>query len=130
MTDAVRRHVRRRARGRCEYCRMPVRLDPFPPQVDHVIARKHGGRTDSGTLALTCAHCNGHKGSDIAGIDPVTGAMAPLYSPRADRWHDHFRWDGPVLLGKTPAARATIRVLAINAGRRIAVRAQLMDEGA
>ena len=46
-----------------------MRLDPFPPHVDHVIARKHGGRT-------------------------------------------------------------TIRVLAINAGRRIAARTQLMAEGA
>jgi hypothetical protein len=109
---------------------MPVRFDPFPPHVDHVIAKKHGGRTHSANLAFTCAHCNGHKGTDIAGIDPVTRILAPLYNPRAERWTDHFRWDGPLLVGETPTARATIRVLAINAGRRIAVRTQLMAEGA
>lgn len=122
--------MRRRARGRCEYCRMPVRLDPFPPHVDHVIAKKHGGRTELRNLALTCAHCNGHKGSDIAGIDQLTRTLVPLFNPRAQQWVDHFRWDGPLLVGTSPAGRAAIRVLAINAGRRIAVRTQLMAEGA
>lgn len=109
---------------------MPVRFDPFPAHVDHVIATKHGGRTDAGNLAFTCAHCNGHKVSDIAGIDPVTEALVPLFNPRAERWANHFGRDGPVLVGKTATARATIRVLAINAGRRVAVRAQLVAEGA
>ena len=109
---------------------MPVRFDPFPPHVDHVIAVKHGGRTDLRNLAFTCAHCNGHKGSDIASLDPVTDTLVPLYNPRRDKWDDHSRWDGPLLVGKSPTARATVRVLAINAGRRIAVRTQLMAEGA
>lgn len=109
---------------------MPARLDPFPPHVDHVIATKHGGRTELRNLAFTCAHCNGHKGSDIAGIDPSADTLVPLFNPRTQRWADHFRWDGPRLDGISPASRATVRVLAINAGRRIAVRTQLMAEGA
>ncbi len=68
-------------------------------------------------------------GTDIAGIDPVTDTLAPLFNPRADGWDDHFRWDWPLLVGRTPVGRTTIRVLAIDAGRRIAVRAQLMAEG-
>lgn len=80
-------------------------------------------------LAFACAHCNGHKGTDIAGIDPMTSLLVPLFNPRTDRWADHFRWDGPLLVGRTSTARATIRVPAINAGRRIPVRTMLMAEG-
>ena len=129
MTTDLKRRVRRRASGRCEYCKIPVRLEPFGPQVDHVIALKHRGETILKNLALACAHCNIHKGTDIAGIDPVSGTLSPLFHPRTDVWDDHFRWRGPVLVGKTPTARATIYVLAINAERRISVRMQLMAEG-
>ena len=108
---------------------MPVRFDPFPAHVDLVIATKHGGRTLMRNLAFAGAHCNGHKGTDLAGIDPGTDTLVPLFNPRLDRWGDHFHWDGPLLMGQTPTGRATVRVLAINAGRRVAVRAQLMAEG-
>jgi hypothetical protein len=36
---------------------------------------------------------------------------------------------GPLLVGRTPAARATINLLQINAQRRVEVRAALMEEG-
>jgi hypothetical protein len=41
----------------------------------------------------------------------------------------HFRWDGPVLVGRTAVGRATIAVLAINLPHRLAQRAALIDEG-
>ena len=47
-------------------------------QIDHVIAEKHGGETIAENLALSCAVCNKHKGSDIATIDGETGAIVPL----------------------------------------------------
>jgi len=46
-------------------------------------------------------------------IDPETGAVTTLFHPRGDRWSDHFRYEGALLIGKTPAGRATIETLAI-----------------
>jgi 5-methylcytosine-specific restriction endonuclease McrA len=44
--------VRQRAKGQCEYCRLPQAASAIPFQIDHIIARQHKGRTASGNLAL------------------------------------------------------------------------------
>jgi hypothetical protein len=54
MDAALARQVWQRAGGCCEYCRMPQEFDDAPFEIDHVIARKHGGPTAAGNLALTC----------------------------------------------------------------------------
>jgi hypothetical protein len=97
--------------------------------VDHIIARQHGGATVIENLAWSCLHCNKHKGPNIAGIDPASGQLAPLFHPRQQRWERHFAWDGHLLLGRTRSARATILVLAINHPDFVAFRAELMEEG-
>src|SRR4051812_2791231 len=43
---ALRRRVRERAGGCCEYCRIPERLTFALHWVDHIVAEKHGGRTE------------------------------------------------------------------------------------
>lgn len=129
MNRQVASFVRQRARSRCEYCRMPAQFDPLPFQVDHVIAEQHGGKTTLDNLALSCLHCNKHKGPNIAGIDPLTGQLVPLFNPRRQRWERVFSWDGPVLVGRTRVGRATIHVLAMNAPDFLAFRAELIDEG-
>jgi len=53
----------------------------------------------------------------------------PLFNPRADRWQDHFEWEGPVLHGKTAVARATISLLQINDPVRVAHCRLLMAAG-
>lgn len=98
-------------------------------EIDHITPRKHHGQTVSKNLALSCVRCNSHKGSNLAGVDPDTGQHAPLFHPRKDRWDEHFRWDGAVLLGLTPTGRATIDVLTINHPDYIALREQLIAEG-
>ena len=118
------------AGDRCDYCHIPAAYDPLPFQVDHVIARQHGGKTVIGNLAWSCLHCNKHKGPNIAGIDPDTDRLVPLFHPRRQRWERHFLWEGPLLMGRTRSARATIRVLAVNAPDFTTFRAELMDEGA
>jgi len=30
---------------------------------------------------------------------PNTGKVVPLFNPRRHKWHVHFRWDRPVLIG-------------------------------
>jgi len=69
MDRELRDFVRQRARDRCEYCRVPAAADVMPFQIDHIIARKHGGETVASNLALSCYNCNMHKGPNIAGID-------------------------------------------------------------
>jgi 5-methylcytosine-specific restriction endonuclease McrA len=58
MDQALEREVRRRAGNRCEYCLLPQAASALRHVVDHLIARKHGGRTTLDNLALCCGRCN------------------------------------------------------------------------
>jgi hypothetical protein len=126
----VARDVRQRARDRCEYCHLPAALYPLPFHVDHIVARQHGGQTVLDNLALACLHCNRHKGPNIAGTDPATGAAIRLFHPRSDRWSEHFEWAGAALAGRTSIGRVTIQVLAINQLDFLEMRKALFDEKA
>ncbi|MEX0715676.1 MAG: HNH endonuclease signature motif containing protein [Planctomycetaceae bacterium] len=131
MRRTLEDRVWRRANSCCDYCRIPHEFDPLPFQIDHIIARQHGGRTSFDNLALACLACNNHKGPNIAGIDPEgsEAEVVRLFRPHADEWHSHFEWDGPVLRGKTAEGRATIHVLGINLAHRVALRKSLIAEG-
>jgi hypothetical protein len=118
-----------RAGSRCEYCLMPQEYDGFTHEIDHVIARKHGGPTAAGNLVLACFPCNNHKGPNIAGLDPETRKLTPLFNPRRHKWSRHFRWDGTELVGLTPIGRVTVAVLEINAPDRVLLRQSLIEEG-
>lgn len=118
-----------RAQHRCEYCRMPQSCDELPFEVDHIVAEQHGGKTVSGNLALACFPDNHHKGPNLGGIDPKTGNRVWLFNPRRQNWARHFRWNGPILVGRTAVGRATVAVLQINLAHRIRHRAQLIAEG-
>ncbi|MBI3761284.1 MAG: HNH endonuclease, partial [Chloroflexi bacterium] len=59
----LRRQVIERAGERCEYCHTPDGLSFYSPEIDHVIARKHGGKTTLDNLARVCWRCNHHKGT-------------------------------------------------------------------
>ena len=129
MERALEQLVWERAGGRCEYCRVAQEHEPLPFQIDHIIALKHRGPTRASNLCLACFADNHHKGPNIAGLDPRTGKLTPLFNPRRHKWGRHFRWDGPVLVGLTPIGRTTIAVLEINLGYRVAFRQGLIDEG-
>jgi hypothetical protein len=109
--SALRRLTRERAGGACEYCLLPEAMALAPHEPDHVVAQKHGGTTDAANLALSCALCNKHKGSDIASIDPETGEMVPLFNPRIQCWREHFQLVAAQILPVTPIGRATVRLL-------------------
>jgi hypothetical protein len=98
ISSALRRLVVERAQGRCEYCRAPEQAGFTAHQIDHIVAQKHGGLTESDNLALSCVPCNKYKGSDIASVDSETGQLTFLYHPRRDIWSDHFRLQGAFLL--------------------------------
>ena len=52
-----------------------------------------------------------------------------LFHPRKDRWKAHFVWDGPILVGRTRSARATIAVREIIRPEFVALREVLIGEG-
>ena len=115
MDEAMAQAVRERAGHICEYCKMPQACYPTVPfPIDHVIARQHRGPTVLSNLALSCLHDNSHKGPNIAGIDPLTRKLMPLFNPRRHKWDRHFRWNGPYLVGRTAIGRVTVAVLAMN----------------
>lgn len=119
--------VRRRAHGLCEYCQLAEVFSSLPFEIDHIIAQKHGGKTESANLALSCFYCNSYKGPNIAGV-ASDGSIVRLFNPRADDWNDHFYWEGPILIARTPFGQATISVLNINHPDALIVRESLIDE--
>ncbi|OYW19385.1 MAG: hypothetical protein B7Z55_08930 [Planctomycetales bacterium 12-60-4] len=78
--------------------------------------------TSRNNLALACIDCNLRKGSNIAGFDPVTDVMTPLFHPRQDDWNHHFQRDGAVIVGLTDVGRTTVAVLDVNSAERCDLR--------
>jgi HNH endonuclease len=129
MDATLQRLIRTRAAGRCEYCRLPQAGTRVPLEIDHVIARKHRGRTVAGNLALSCYYCNVYKGPNLTGRDPATGKVTRLYHPRRHKWAYHFRFDGNILIGRTAIGRTTIDVLRMNHPQLVALRDILTAAG-
>ena len=121
---ALRREVETRAKNRCEYCLLHADDAYFAHHVDHVIAEKHSGQTDADNLALCCAECNLHKGSDLASLTS-TGRLVALFNPRRQRWSAHFRIDGGEVTPLTDAGEVTARLLDINNPSRVEIRETL-----
>lgn len=88
-------------------------------EVDHVIAEKHGGQTDTSNLALACTICNKHKGSDLASIDPLDGEIVRLFHPRRDGWRSHFQLQDGEIVALDAVSRVTVRLLQLNRPERI-----------
>jgi hypothetical protein len=131
MDETLVRQVRERAGDVCEYCRLPRAHHPGPFETEHVIPEQHGGPTRLSNLAYACLHCNRHKGPNLSGIDWRTSRtkLVRIFNPRRHKWGWHFRWEGPVLIGRTAIGRVTVHVLAMNDPVRVALRQQLLDEG-
>jgi hypothetical protein len=120
--EPVAARVRRRAQGRCEYCRMSQSLQGATFHVEHIVPRSRGGTTTDENLALACPGCNLRKADRIATVDPLTNSEVPLFHPRRDRWADHFEWDGIRLVGTSSVGRATLVALELNHARRTRIR--------
>ena len=126
MDPTTRDLVRQRARERCEYCRLHQEHSGLRHHVEHITARVHGGSEDDDNLALACQRCNLHKGTNLTGIDPQTGKLAPLFHPRRDRWSDHFTFEGVHVIGISAVGRATVQVLNMNDARRLELRIEVL----
>lgn len=125
--------VRLRARQRCEYCLLPQGAFQRLFEIEHILARQHGGAASFDNLALACGQCNLKKGPNLAGIDPSTGLLTRLFSPRTDSWIDHFsvsntRSIGLEINGTTSIGRTTEYVLGMNEAVRPMLRLRLNRE--
>ena len=129
MARLRRNLVKQRARRRCEYCLLAQEYSILPHQIDHVRATKHHGPDTMENTCLACAHCNAAKGPNVAGYDPETGLLTPLFNPRVDDWAAHFRWEAGILFGQSPVGRATIDVLRINDPDCVEQRQELIEAG-
>jgi hypothetical protein len=115
----------------CEYCRLPESLYAGPFEIEHVIAKQHGGPTSLRNLAYACLRCNKKKGPNLSSIDRRTSrtTLVRVFNPRRRKWSAHFRWAGAVIVGRTAIGRVTVQLLAMNDPLRVALRQALMDEG-
>lgn len=121
----LRRLVEERANYRCEYCLIPAFVVFFPHEIDHVVAKKHGGETDENNLAFTCWRCNRYKGTDLGSFDPQTGEFCFLFNPRTQKWSEHFAFDKLKIMGQTAIGRTTVRLLQLNSHKRLTERQRL-----
>jgi hypothetical protein len=129
MEPRIRELVRRRAGDRCEYCLLPQAAAPFVTfHLEHVIARQHGGSDEAENLAWACHRCNAYKGTNVAGVDPQSRAIVPLFHPRTDDWSVHFLIRGAEIVGLTPCGRATLQLLRFNDGYRVELREAWLRE--
>jgi hypothetical protein len=127
--EQTRREVWQRADHHCEYCRLPHANQATAFEVDHVIARQHGGRDSLANLALSCLRCNLHKGTNLTGIDPRTRRVTRLFNPRRHSWRRHFRLKGATIVDRTAVGRTTVALFQMNDPARVALRQELMDQG-
>ena len=125
----TRRVVIRRSGSRCEYCRVPAGALDDSMHVEHVRARQHRGANAADNLALACRLCNLHKGTNLAGVDPLTDQTVLLFDPRRMSWPEHFEADGAEVVGLTPEGRTTVALLRMNGEDRLALRTPLAEAG-
>jgi hypothetical protein len=131
MDATTRTLVRNRAEGRCEYCYLPQNAAPYYAfHVEHIVARQHQGSDDESNLALACPDCNAKKGPNIATLSPDTGNVIELFHPRRHIWSEHFSLVGSEIVGISEVGRATVQLLDMNEDERVAIREQLLEEGA
>ena len=112
----LQQQVREDAGQRCGYCLSSEAITGIPLEIEPLLPESSGGLTTRGNLWLACHRCNKFKGNRVEVPDPVTRVMVPLFNPRRQIWHEHFRWsaDGTRVLGLTPSGRATVEALQIN----------------
>jgi hypothetical protein len=127
--SATRALVVARAANRCEYCLLPQEGYEATFNIDHIIASQHKQDDDASNLALSCPKCNRKKGPNLSSVDPLSQSVVALFNPRKDVWSQHFRWNGPLVVGLTAVGRATIALLDLNEEERVRLRQALIAEG-
>jgi HNH endonuclease len=116
IAESIKQIVRQQANYLCEYCHSPECLSANRFTIDHIIPRSLGGSDDLPNLALACRRCNERRYNFVAGVDPETQEVVPLFNPRREKWQKHFVWleGGVIIQGVTAIGRATCIRLDLN----------------
>ncbi|MFW6358398.1 MAG: HNH endonuclease [Chroococcales cyanobacterium] len=116
LSESLREAVKLRAKNCCEYCWSQEKFATQGFSIEHIQPVSKGGETLSENLALACQGCNNHKYNKTEGKDPISGKLVSLYSPRKQKWQDHFSWndDYSLIVGLTPVGRTTVTELRLN----------------
>ena len=116
----LRKLVKSRGQGRCEYCLTPERLSQDAFHIDHIICEKQGGSTTSENLCLSCQLCNLYKGDSIVAYFIKDSSLERLFDPRNSNWSDHFELlNTGQIFPLTKIAEGTIMVLKLNEEERV-----------
>jgi len=129
ISPVLRKEMRERAKGCCEYCLLPEAQAFFPHEPDHIIATKHGGQSTTDNQALACFDCNRFKGSDIASIDPDGHKLTQIFNPRIEEWTEHFSVAAGLISPRIAIGRVTAITLKLNLQSRVEVHEILASVG-
>ena len=129
VSERLRRQIAERAYHVCEYCLVHEDDTFWGCQVDHIISRKHGGRTEPGNLAWACACCNNAKGSDLGTLVGQPPQLRRMFNPRADRWGACFQLNGIRIHPANAIGEATVKLLQLNHDSRLCEREALAATG-
>jgi hypothetical protein len=61
-------------------------------------------------------------------MNPITGELTRLFTPRTDTWNQHSQSQSGRIIGLTPVGRTTVYVLNMNRPDRVRVRIELEPE--
>lgn len=127
----LRRAVKTRAGGICEYCRNQEAFHGQSFCFEHIKPRVAGGETVEQNLAFSCQGCNSHKATQTTAFDPLTKTLVSLFNPRISLWREHFTWneDYSEIIGVTSTGRATVISLKLNRRGLINLRQVLFAAG-
>ena len=86
LKELLKTELRAKQKGRCCYCRRPLRFDKGPVEIEHIVNKAKGGAYAHYTftltnLALCCKDCNNTKGTKVVLRTPLTaGSPYPTLS--------------------------------------------------
>ena len=61
--------------------------------------------------------------------DLATAEEVPIFNPRLQRWAEHFKWDGELIVPLTRTAAVTVTALAMNRPLAVAIRQEESARG-
>jgi len=130
-TKEQRQRIAEQAKYRCGYCQMQEVISGIPLTLEHLRPKARGGSDEDENIWLSCRLCNEKKGALFEAADPLDGTVVPLFNPRTQAWHEHFRWsdDFTQVLATSAVGRATIELLGLNAQLRVRSRAAWVRAG-
>jgi len=114
VSSDIREIVAGRANYVCEYCLLPKKTLISDSKSNTSLVVSTAVLLRLIIWRWRVVFCNRYKGSDIASLIPARNELIRFYNPRSDRWREHFRLNGVVIVELTEIGEATIRILQMN----------------